>query len=125
MTLISGALAVHFYISQRRHGRDHQEDLQPILAKLGLTYVSSKWPGMFKVGPFPKFEVEVGRPQSRIGGIRGEYDEYRIVTVKDSQGNIHELWARLEYELFQLQRIRWRIEDGRNIPSQIIGMIEN
>ena len=124
-TLVFGALSVQLIITRRRHGKDHREDLQPILAEEGLIYVTSRWPGMFKVGPFPKFEVEVGRPQSRIGGIRGEYDEYRIVTVQDSQGNIFETWARLEFELFQLKGIRLRMEAGHNVPAQAQKIVEN
>ena len=100
-----GGLAVQLVIIRRRHQRDYREELAAILAAHGLTFVSARWPGMFKVGPFPKFGVEVGLPQSRIGGMRGEYDEYRVVIVKDAQGNIYELWARLEFELFRLQRI--------------------
>jgi hypothetical protein len=80
---------------------------------------------MFKVGPFPKFEVEAGRPQSRFAGIRGEYDEYRIVTVQDSNGQIIEMWARLEFELFRLRRIRWRVENNRNFPAQVKKILEN
>lgn len=120
-----GGLAVYLVIAFRRHGRDHRKDLEPILAAHGLAFVSARWPGMFKVGPFPKFEVEVGRPRSRVAGISGEYDEYRIVTVQDSQGSIHELWAKLEFELFRLRQIRWRAENDQNLPSQARAMLED
>ena len=123
--LVAGGLAVQLLITHRRHMRDHRKDLEPILKTHGLTFVSASWPGRFKVGPFPKFEIEVGRPQSRVGGIRGEFDEYRIVTVQDSRGNLHELWANLEFELFRLRRIRWRAENAKNLPSQAREMLEN
>ena len=123
--LVAGGLAVQLFITHRRHMRDHRKDLEPILKTHGLTFVSASWPGRFKVGPFPKFEIEVGRPQSRVGGIRGEFDEYRIVTVQDSQGNLHELWANLEFELFRLRRIRWRAENAKSLPSQAREMLEN
>ena len=123
--LVLGGFAIQLVITNRRHGRDHRKELEPILARHALTFVSAKWPGRFKVGPFPKFEIDVGRPRSRVGGIRGEYDEYRIVTVKDSQGNTHELWARLEFELFRLQRIRWRAENGHILPAQTRELLEN
>ena len=85
--LMVGVLAVQLVITRRRHGRDHRKELEPILNAHGLAFVSARWPGRSKVGPFPKIEIEVSRPQSRVGGIRGEYTEYRIVTVQDSQGN--------------------------------------
>ena len=122
--LVFGGLAIQLVITNRRHARDHRKDLEPILARHALTFVSARWPGRFKVGPFPKFEIEVGRPQSRAGGIRGEYDAYRIVTVKDSKGNTHELWVRLEFELFRLRRIRWRAENGHNLPAQAKDLLE-
>ena len=123
--LVVAGCAVQFVVSYRRHRRDHRQDLEPMLKSHGLTFISAKWPGLFKVGPFPKVEVEVGRPQSRFGGIRGEYDEYRVVTVKDSQGNRFEIWARLEFELFRLRRIRWRADKSRNASLQDISFLEN
>ena len=123
--LVASGLAVQLLITHRRHRRDHRKDLEPILKTHELTFVSSRWPGRLKVGPFPKFEIQVGRPQSRVGGIRGEYDEYRIVTVQDSRGNLHELWANLEFELLRLRRIRWRAENADNLPSQAREMLEN
>jgi hypothetical protein len=123
--LVVSGLAVQLVITRRRHGRDHRKDVESILAAHGITFVSARWPGMFNVGPFPKFEIEVGRPQSRVGGIRGEYDEYRFVTVRDSEGNIHELWAKLEFELFRIRQIKWRAENSQNLPSQARQLLEN
>ena len=123
--LVVAGCAVQFVVSYRRHRRDHRQDLEPMLKSHGLTFISAKWPGLFKVGPFPKVQVEVGRPKSRFVGIRGEYDEYRVVTVKDSQGNRFEIWARLEFELFRLRRIRWRADKSRNASLQDISLFEN
>ena len=123
--LVLGGIAVQIVVTRRRHRRDHRKDVESILAAHGLTFVSAKWPGMFNVGPFPKFGVEVGRPQSRVGGIRGEYDEYRIVTARDSEGNTHELWAKLEYELFRIRQIKWRAENSQNLPLQARQLLEN
>ncbi len=122
---VVGGLVVQLLITRRRHRRDHRKDLEPILKAPGLAFVSARWPGRFNVGPFPKFEIEVGRPQSRAMGIRGEYDEHRIVTVHDLQGKIHELWAKLEFEVFRLRRIKWRAENGKNLPPQAREMLEN
>ena len=123
--LLAGGLAVQFVLSRRRHGRDYRIDLEPILKAHGLAFVSARWPGMFRVGPFPKFEMQFGRPQSHVMGISGEYDEYRIVTVRDSEGNEHELWAMLEFEVLRLRRIRWRAEKGQDLPSEARRLLEN
>ena len=122
--LAASGLAVQLLVTHRRHRRDHRKDFEPVLKTHGLTFVSARWPGRFNVGPFPKFEIEVGRPQSRVGGIRGDYDEYRIVTVQDSQGKLHELWANLEFEPFSIRRIRWRAENAGNLPSQAREMLD-
>lgn len=119
-----GGLTIQLGVARRRHRRDHRRDLEPILAKHGLRFVSARWPGMFKVGPFPKVEIEIGRPQSRAGGIRGEYDTYRIVTVQDSKRNIHEVWAKLEFELFRLRNIKWRAEKDQHLPLEAREMLE-
>lgn len=122
---VVGGLAIYSVIVHSRHQRDHSKDLEPVLAAHGLIFMSARWPGMFNVGPFPKVEIQVGGSQSRVGGIRGEYDEYRIVTAQDSQDNIHVLWARLEFEFFRLRSIRWRAENVQNLPPSAREMFEN
>ncbi len=101
--LVALGLTVWFLIVWRRNHRDYREYLEPILASHGVRFVSAEWPGFFNVGPFPKFEVEVGRPQSRVLGFSGEYDVYKIVTFRDSEGRTHEIWANLEFEMFHLR----------------------
>jgi hypothetical protein len=108
-----------------RHRRDFREHLEPILAEYGLLFLSSTYPGMFKVGPFPKFEIQYGRPQSGIGGVRGEYNEYRVVEVQDDKGESFKLWALLEFELFHLRRVRWRAEKGASLPEAARQLIEH
>ena len=56
--LVASGLAVQLMITHRRHERGHRKDLEPILKAHELTFVSSRWPGRLKVGPFPKFEIK-------------------------------------------------------------------
>lgn len=114
-----------FVISRRRHQRDLREYLEPELRRCGVDFISAVYPGMFKVGPFPKFEHESGRPQSMIGGTRGEYNEYRIVSFKDSTGTVYRLWALVEFEMFQFRRVRWRAEKRDGVPSSVLPILEN
>ena len=123
--LVVIGLAFYFLITWRRHQKDFREHLEPILKSYGLRFVAARWTGFFKVGPFPKLEIEVGRPQSRVGGIRGEFSEYRIVTFQDSEGRTHEVWANLEFEMFRLRSIRWRAASVHDLPEAAKTMLEN
>lgn len=122
--LVAAGISFYFLIIFRRHQKDYREHLQPILKTHGLRFVAARWPGFFKLGPFPKLEVEKGRSQSRIFGIRGEFDELRIVTFKDSGGQSYEAWANVEFELFRLRRIRWRLNNTQDLPENVKAMIE-
>jgi hypothetical protein len=123
--LVVAGLAVQVLIVWRRHRKDYKEHLEPILESHGLRFVSARWPGFFKVGPFPKFETEVGRPQSRVGGVSGEFSEYRIVTFRDSDGRSHAVWACIEFEMFRLRKVRWRADSTEDLPDTAKGMLEN
>ena len=123
--LVLVGLAVTFVVSSGRHKRDLTQYLEPPLRECGVTFISAVYPGLFKVGPFPKIEIEVGRPQTSIAGTRGEYDEYRIVSFKDSEGRVYQLWAIVEFEMFQFRRVRWRAEQKDSLPSSVLPILEN
>lgn len=112
-------------VAIRRHRRDLRCYLEPVLRDAGVQFVSAVHPGLFKVGPFPWFEMEVGRPWSVVAGVKGEYCQYRIVTIIDSQGQPHTLWAQVESELFRLRRVRWRAERKESLPANVISILEN
>src|SRR5215469_3019926 len=90
--LVLIGLAVSVAMAGRRHKRDLSQYLGPPLAECGMTFISAVYPGLFKVGPFPMFEMTVG-PATTVNGQRGEYSEYRIVNFKDSAGRDYQLWA--------------------------------
>jgi len=62
--------------------------------------------------------------QTTLGGMRGEYDDYRIVSFSDSKGNIHRLWAVVEFEMFRFRRVRWRADQKDSLPSAILPLLE-
>jgi hypothetical protein len=113
------------FTSSRRRKRDLREYLEPPLQNCGVTYISAVYPGLFKTGPFPKFEVEVGRPQTSVNGTRGEFNEYRVVSFQDSNGRVHQLWALVEFEMFQAKRVRWRAEQKESLPPGVLALLEN
>jgi hypothetical protein len=123
--LVVTGIVVSIIIWRHRRGRTHEGTLGPILAERGLTLLSMKTPGFFSVGPFPKIELRSGRPQSRVLGVQGEYNAYRIVELADGEGNRYRLWALLEFELFKLARVRWRVEAGAPVPPAARDLIEN
>ena len=112
-------------ILRRRHQRDLSEFLEPDLRKCGVTFISAVYPGLFKIGPFPKFEGPRRRPQTTVNGIRGEYNEYRIVSFSDSKGAVFRLWALVEFEMFQFRRVRWRAEQKDSLPQSVLSILEN
>ena len=122
--LVAAGAAFQLLLLRRRHGRSYREHLAPILEGHGLSLVSSEFPGWFQTGPFPRFEVEVGRPQTRVAGVRGEFDEYRRVTAVDPGGNEFTLWALLEFEAFRLRRVRWRAEPEARPPDSMGTLLE-
>jgi hypothetical protein len=122
--LLLGIVFEAFRIT-RSHKKDFREYLEPDLRKCGAEFLSAVYPGMFKVGPFPKFETEFGRPQSIRGGTRGEYNEYSIVSFRDSEGRTYRLWALLEFECFELRRVRWRAEEQESLPLSVLPILTN
>lgn len=101
-------LLITIVIASSRQSRDCTAELKPLVEAAGFEWVRCENPGAFKVGPFPKFEVVVGRPQTNILGIRGEYTVYSIVTIRDSLGRDREVWAKLEFECFKFHHAEWK-----------------
>jgi hypothetical protein len=122
--LALAAIATTLVISRRRNRRDLREYLEPELRQCGVEFVSAVYPGAFKVGPFPKFEVQVGRPQSQAAGVSGEYSSYRIVTIRDAEGTLHKIWALVEFEQFKFRRVRWRTERTDDLPPSVLSLLE-
>jgi hypothetical protein len=112
-------------VSGQRHRKDLSAYLEPTLKQHGFKFISAVYPGLFKVDPFPKIEFERGRPQSKVGGIRGEYSEYRIVSFSDSNGQVYSLWAVVEFEMFRFRRVRWRAKNKNLLPKSILPLLEN
>jgi hypothetical protein len=122
--LLVGGLSA-FVISRRRHQRDLKEYLEPVLRECGVTFISAVYPGAFNVGPFPKVEVETGRPQTKVGGVCGEYAECRVVSFSNSHGVEFHLWALVEFEMFRFRRVRWRAERKELLPQSVLPILEN
>ena len=75
--------------------------IEPKLEKVGMKYLKSEYPGLFKVGPFKKFEIEIGKPQINNGTVRYERTYYRKVTALKNNKTEVEIWAKIETGWFK------------------------
>jgi hypothetical protein len=117
-------IAATLAVSRSRHQDDLSEYLAPVLRECGVNFISAVYPGLFKTGPFPKFEVRIG-PASTVNGVRGECSEYRIVTFSGSKQEVYRLWAVVEFEVFTFKRVRWRAEQKTSLPQSVLPLLEN
>jgi hypothetical protein len=81
--------------------KDFKNVLIPELKRYGLRFISSEYPGLFKVGPFKKFEIHIGKPQINNGAIQYEKTYYRKVTVLTPDNISKEVWAKIETGWFK------------------------
>lgn len=123
--LIAGGALLAIALSWKRGGSSYADLLAPVIEECGCKFISSRSPGLFRVGPFPKFESEFGRPQTSVLGVRGEHFHYRIVLFEDGAGVPHEVWALIEFESFKLRHIRWRAFEKEKLPAAIRELLEN
>jgi len=85
---------------------DYKEKIIKQLEEKGFQLVDISMPGIFKTGPFPKFQISFG-PQTKIMGVSGEKTRYRIVKYKNQNGVIKQSWIRINVTAFVVIRIKW------------------
>ncbi len=113
---------IGFAVVRRRHQRDYREYLAPELLRHGLQFVSARYPGAFRVGPFPIVEPRANRHlQTNVGS----FVEYRLVSCADSAGRQYEVWAKLDFAGYVLQQLCWRVEPSANLPDSARGLLES
>jgi len=81
--------------------KDFKHLIEPELRKYGMKYIKSEYPGIFKVGPFKKFKIELGKPQINNGTIQYERTYYRKITAETDQSKTIEIWAKIETGWFK------------------------
>jgi hypothetical protein len=116
------SLTVCFVQAKRRRPKDYREYLAPALSQHGLQFVSARYPGLFRVGPFPMVEPRASR---RLRGDFGSFVEYRVVSCADGAGRQFDVWAQLDFVAYVLQRLRWRTEPGSAIPDSAKALLES
>lgn len=87
--------------------KDFSDIIELELKTKGIKFISSKYPGLFKVGPFKKFEVSIGKPQINDGAIQYENTYYRIVKIKTKNNKTKEIWAKIDTSWFKDTKIEF------------------
>ena len=87
--------------------KDFRSLIEPKLERFGMKYIKSEYPGIFKVGPFKKFEIEIGKPQINNGTIRYEKTYYRKITVLTKTKKQVEVWGKIETSWFKESAIKF------------------
>ena len=49
----------------------------------------------------------------------------RFVTFKDAAGQVHQIWACVEFVAFQVGSVRWRAENTGSLPPAVLAISEN
>ena len=88
--------------------KDFSDIIELELKTKGIKFISSKYPGLFKVGPFKKFEVSIGKPQINDGAIQYENTYYRIVEVKTKNNTTIKIWAKIDTNWFKDTKIEFK-----------------
>lgn len=52
--------------------------------------------GLFKVGPFRKFEISIGKPQINDGAIQYKKTYYRIVELETRKKTTEKVWVKIK-----------------------------
>ena len=117
-----GTAIVSIVITRRRHQKEYREYLAPELNRYGLQFVSARYPGAFRVGPFPVVEPRANR---HLRTNIGSFVEFREVRCIDEAGHHFTVWAKLDFVFYMLQQLSWRVEPGESFPDSARGLLEN
>ena len=123
--LILPAIAIGLTIKwSTDKSKNFADIIETDLKKYGLKYLSSTYPGLFKVGPFKKFEITIGKPMINSGTVQYEHTYYRIVELRTNLGEVknegweielrtknnreERIWAKIETNWFKDTKIEYK-----------------
>lgn len=88
--------------------KDFSKEIEAELKKHGFKFVSSQYPGLFKVGPFKKVEITIGKPQINNGTVQYENRYYRIVEFRTKDNRTERTWAKIDTSWFKETQIEFK-----------------
>ena len=107
--LILPAIAIGLTIKwSTDKSKNFADIIETDLKKYGLKYLSSTYPGLFKVGPFKKFEITIGKPMINSGTVQYEHTYYRIVELRTKNNRTERIWAKIETNWFKDTKIEYK-----------------
>jgi len=90
--------------------KDFSELVQVELRKNNMKLISLKYPGIFKVGPFEKFKISVGKPLINDGAIQYDKSYIRLVKLQTNTNKTHEVWVKIKTHWFKETKVEFRPE---------------
>lgn len=113
--IISVVIAVSILIKWiSDSSKDFFELIETELKSKGMKLISCTYPGIFKVGPFEKFEISIGKPQINGGAIEYEKNYYRIVELKTKSNKTKKVWVKITINWFKETKIEFKPKFGDN-----------
>lgn len=79
---------------RKAHARKFREEIESEINPFGFKYISSRFPGTMKVGPFRNGLVEIFYVLKEGGSVR-DHIHYRIVQFHDQKGRVQRIWLRI------------------------------
>lgn len=79
---------------RKAHKRTFRVDIEQQFEQYRFKYISSRFPGTMKVGPFRNGFFEIFHVLKNGGTIR-DHIHYRIVQFSDQQGKNHKVWLKI------------------------------
>lgn len=87
--------------------KDFTDLIKAELETKGMKLISLTYPGLFKVGPFKKFEISFGKPQINDGAVQYEKTYYRVVELETKRNRTKKVWVKIETSWFKETQIEF------------------
>ena len=102
------AILVLFISWKYDSSKDFSQLIQVELRKNNMKLVNLKYPGIFKVGPFEKIKITVGKPLINDGAIQYEKSYIRLVKLETNNKKVHEVWVKISTHWFKETKVEFR-----------------
>lgn len=89
-----------------KSSKDFTEQIETELKLEKMSLLNLSYPGLFKVGPFKKIEISIGKPIIN-GAVQYENTYYRIVELKTEKNKTYKIWARIDTNWFKETKIKF------------------